>query len=104
MTHLHSVPSDVNDQTFQPPRYGARPTFRQPEPDLVGSPVIGAILFLARAFVMPLRSGRKAIEARRAQKHLMELDDRLLRDIGLTRADVDSGNVATVARQRPASH
>jgi uncharacterized protein YjiS (DUF1127 family) len=104
MTRLHSVPSDLNDQTFQPPRHGAFLNFHHPAPDLVGSPVAVAILFLARAFTKLLRSGRRTIEARRAQKHLMELDDHLLKDIGLTRADVHFSNVATITRQGPTSH
>jgi uncharacterized protein YjiS (DUF1127 family) len=34
----------------------------------------------------------------------MELDDHLLKDIGLTRADVHFSNVATITRQGPTSH
>jgi uncharacterized protein YjiS (DUF1127 family) len=40
---------------------------------------------LASGFIGSLRAWRKRSLARR---HLMDLDDRLLRDIGLTRSDV----------------
>jgi uncharacterized protein YjiS (DUF1127 family) len=47
-----------------------------------------------------LQTWRQAIETQRARQHLMELDDHLLDDIGLTRADVLFGDFESVGRQR----
>jgi uncharacterized protein YjiS (DUF1127 family) len=49
-----------------------------------------------------LRSWRQAIEARRARHHLMQLDDHLLRDIGLTRPDLNFGDFEALGRHRRA--
>jgi uncharacterized protein YjiS (DUF1127 family) len=46
------------------------------------------------------RRRRQMVEARRARRHLMQLDDHLLRDIGLTRADVCFGDFGTLGRHR----
>jgi uncharacterized protein YjiS (DUF1127 family) len=104
MTLLRSVPSDLDYRASKPRRYGALMPLHRPQADRVCSPVDGAILFFARGLVAALLWCGQTIEARRAQQHLLELDDRLLRDIGLTRADVRFGNIATVIRQshRPA--
>ena len=47
-----------------------------------------------------LRAWRQGVEGQRARRHLMELDDHLLDDIGLTRADVLFGDFESVGRQR----
>ena len=62
------------------------------------------VLLFARGLVATLLRCGQAIEARRVRAHLLELDDHLLSDVGLTRADVRFGNTATVIRQsrRPA--
>ena len=104
MTFLRSVPSNLDDRAFKPLRYGALMPFRRPQADRVCSPVVSAVLFFARGLVVTLLRCGQAIEARRVRAHLLELDDHLLSDVGLTRADVRFGNIATVIRQsrRPA--
>ena len=49
---------------------------------------------------MSPRTWRQVIETHRARQHLMELDDRLLTDIGLTRADVLFGDFDSLEQQR----
>ena len=104
MTFLRSVPSDQDDRAFKPLRYGALMPFRRPQADRVRSPVVSAVLFFARGLVATLLRCGQAIETRRVPAHLLELDDHLLSDVGLTRADVRFDNIATVIRQsrRPA--
>ena len=51
-------------------------------------------------FQTGLRTWRHAIETHRARQHLMDLDDRLLTDIGLTRADVLFGDFDLLEQQR----
>jgi uncharacterized protein YjiS (DUF1127 family) len=63
------------------------------------SDVLTAALELARAGG---RRWRQAIETGRARRHLMQLDDHLLRDVGLTRADVCFGDFERLERQRRA--
>ena len=59
----------------------------------------GAVLFLALSLAtVMLRHWLRRIEERRVRARLSELDDHLLKDIGVTRADVLFGNVATLAR------
>jgi uncharacterized protein YjiS (DUF1127 family) len=58
--------------------------------------VLSAALGLARAMG---RRWRQAAETGRARRHLMQLDDRLLRDVGLARADVCFGDFETLSRQ-----
>jgi len=48
------------------------------------------------------RRWRQMVEERRARRHLLELDDHLLRDIGLTRTDVSCGDFESLSRQRRA--
>jgi uncharacterized protein YjiS (DUF1127 family) len=92
MAYLHSVPSAADHAAFLPPC--------APRADRAGTPVVSAILLFARGLVATLpRHGRQTIEARRVRTHLLELDDHLLRDVGLTRADVRFGSIATFARQ-----
>ncbi|HYX02529.1 MAG TPA: DUF1127 domain-containing protein [Reyranella sp.] len=43
---------------------------------------------------------RQMLETRRARRHLLQLDDYLLRDIGLTRADVRFGDFETLSQHR----
>jgi uncharacterized protein YjiS (DUF1127 family) len=58
----------------------------------------GAVLFIALSLAtVMLRHWLRRIEERRVRARLSELDD-LLKDIGMTRADVLFGNVATLAR------
>jgi uncharacterized protein YjiS (DUF1127 family) len=59
----------------------------------------GAVLFIALSLAtVMLRHWLRRIEERRVRARLSELDDHLLKDIGVTRADVLFGNVATLAR------
>ncbi len=104
MTFLRAVPSDLDDRAFKPLRYGALMPLRRPQADRICAPAVSAILFFARDLVATLLRCGQAIEARRVRAHLLELDDHLLGDVGLTRADVRFGNIATVLRQsrRPA--
>ena len=104
MTFLRSVPSDLDDRASKSARHGALMPFHRPQAGRVCSPVVSAILFFTHGLVATLLWCGQTIEARRAQEHLLELDDRLLRDVGLTRADVRFGNIATFIRQshRPA--
>jgi uncharacterized protein YjiS (DUF1127 family) len=91
MIHLRSLPSHLDIRAFQPPRYDA-PHVRWPTVRTILAYACGAIAAV-------LRHGRQTIEARRIQKHLLELDDRLLRDVGLTRTDVRFRKFSTVTRQ-----
>jgi len=59
--------------------------------------VLAAALGLARAVG---RRWWQAVETDRARRHLMQLDDRHLRDIGLTRADARFGDLETLGRRR----
>jgi uncharacterized protein YjiS (DUF1127 family) len=65
----------------------------------------GAVLFasLSLAAVL-LRHWRRRREERHVQARLSELGNHLLKDIGLTRADVIFGKVATLARHRQSHH
>ena len=97
MTYLHSVPSAPDSAAFLPPR--------EPRADRLCSAVVRTILFFARSFIAAFpQYGRQTIEARRVRTRLLELDNHLLRDVGLSRADVRFDNIATLARQshRPA--
>ena len=59
----------------------------------------GAVLFIALSLAtVMLRHWLRRIEERRVRARLSELDDHLLKDIGVTRADVLFRNVATLAR------
>src|SRR5260370_25706346 len=59
----------------------------------------GAVLFIALSLAtVMLRHWLRRIDERRVRTRLSELDDHLLKDIGVTRADVLFGNVATLAR------
>lgn len=92
MAYLHSVPSDLDYAAFRPPR--------APQADRAGTPVARAVLLFARGLVETLpRDARQTTAAGRVRTQLLELDDHLLRDIGLTRTDVRFGNIATPARQ-----
>jgi uncharacterized protein YjiS (DUF1127 family) len=60
----------------------------------------GAVVFVALSVAaVRLRHWQRRSEERRVQARLSELDDHLLKDIGVTRADVIFGNVATLARR-----
>jgi len=61
--------------------------------------VLTAALELARTGG---RRWRQAVETARARRHLMQLPDYLLRDVGLTRADVCFGDFERLDRQRRA--
>jgi uncharacterized protein YjiS (DUF1127 family) len=59
----------------------------------------GAVLLIALCLAtVMLRHWLRRIEERRVRARLSELDDHLLKDIGVTRADVLFGNVATLAQ------
>jgi uncharacterized protein YjiS (DUF1127 family) len=61
----------------------------------------GTVLFIALSLAaVLLRHRQRRIEERRVRTRLSELDDHVLKDIGLTRTDVRFGNVATLARRR----
>jgi uncharacterized protein YjiS (DUF1127 family) len=51
---------------------------------------------------MLVRTWQQAVEARRARHELMQLDDHLLQDVGLTRTDVRYGDFETLRRHRRA--
>ena len=60
---------------------------------------------LTAAFELALavqRRWRQMVETSRARRHLMQLDDYLLRDIGLTRADVRFGDFEPLGHRRRA--
>jgi uncharacterized protein YjiS (DUF1127 family) len=60
----------------------------------------GAVLFVALGVAaVLLRRWQRRSEERRVQARLSELGDHLLKDIGVTRADVIFGKVATLARR-----
>ena len=64
----------------------------------------GAVLFVALSVAaVLLRRWQRRSEERQVQARLSELGDHLLKDIGVTRADVIFGKVATLA-QRHQSH
>ena len=86
MTYLRSVPSDLTDEALPPIPVGAL--------------VLSAVRSLGRGPQALLRRAQQRSEMRRARSELLELDDRLLRDIGLTRADVHSGNLTTKGELR----
>ena len=93
MTYLRSVPLD--DRALQPPRYGALQPLRQLPVERASSPVLGTISLAARGVRALLRYARQRSELRRARRDLLELDDRLLRDIGLSRHDVRASSFMT---------
>jgi uncharacterized protein YjiS (DUF1127 family) len=86
MTYLRSVPSGLGDEALPPPRFGA--------------PVLGAVRSLGHGAQVLLRWARQRSEMRRARRELLDLDDRLLRDIGLTRADVRAGTFIAKGESR----
>ena len=60
----------------------------------------GAALFVALSVAaVRLRHWQRRSEERRVQARLSELGDHLLKDIGVTRADVIYGKVAMLARR-----
>ena len=100
MTYLRSVPSDLGDEALPPARFGALQLVRPPMANRASAPVLGAIRSLGRGAQALLRWARQRSEARRSWRELLELDDRLLKDIGLTRADLRSGNFMTKGEVR----
>jgi uncharacterized protein YjiS (DUF1127 family) len=91
MIYLRSLPAVLHDWSLQLPRFGALQPVYQPPAERAGSPVRSAIAFLARGVGAFQRYCRQRRGMRFAQRHLLELDDRLLRDIGLSRDDVRGG-------------
>jgi uncharacterized protein YjiS (DUF1127 family) len=81
MTYLRSVPSGFDNVLKLPLRSGPRAVARG---------------FAART----LRSWSGAVEARRARRRVMELDDHLLRDIGLARCVVCFGDFEALEQHR----
>ena len=104
MTFLRSVPFGLDYRALKPLRYGTLMRLCRRQAVRICAPAVGAIIFFARGLVAMLLRCGQAFEARRVRTHLLELDDHLLSDVGLTRADVRFGNIATVIRQshRPA--
>jgi len=112
MTRLRHVPSDLGYEAFPSlhddvlaPLYRLAPaqrfTFTTPR----RSPPIGTVLFAAFGLIETLRQRwRDGIQARRDRDHLCELDDHLLRDIGLTRADIHLVNISPFAQLRQSHH
>jgi uncharacterized protein YjiS (DUF1127 family) len=98
MTYLRSVPSEF-DNVFKLQRFGAL----LPPSRLVAGRVPGQFAVLGAALgvaVAVLGSWRRAVEAGRTQHHFMQLDDHLLRDIGLSRTDVCFCDLETLGRHR----
>ena len=95
MTYLRSLPATLHDYALLPPRYGVVEPVHQPSVDRAGSPVLGTIASVSRGVQALLHYVRQRRELRLARKQLVELDDRLLRDIGLSRDDVRSGSFMT---------
>ncbi|MBV8192907.1 MAG: DUF1127 domain-containing protein [Alphaproteobacteria bacterium] len=99
MTYLRSVPSHF-DNVFRSPLY-ERPA-RPAEPGVSGQ--LAEAVFAAALGLLStvLRAWRQSVETRRARQHLMQLDDHLLRDIGLARTDIHFGDFETLGRHRRA--
>jgi uncharacterized protein YjiS (DUF1127 family) len=108
MTYLRHVPSDLGYEAFPSPHDDApvalyrltpaRPIAavarrRWPRADTVFLAALGLIETL-------LQRRRQRSQARRVRDRLSELDDRLLRDIGLTRADVSFGDISPFGARR----
>jgi uncharacterized protein YjiS (DUF1127 family) len=101
MTYLRSASSAVDYEAFQPSRRGALVSLRRPANARLRTQVVSAVLFAALGpIVALLRYRRQVVEARRAQRHLMQLDDHLLRDIGLSRSEARFGNFTALAERR----
>jgi len=101
MAYLRSVPVDLDEAASQLSRFGALVPLQRPAPARIGSRVFGFVLIAALGLIAALlRCWRQAIETRRARRHLMQLDDRLLRDIGLTRGEVRFGDFTALDGQR----
>jgi uncharacterized protein YjiS (DUF1127 family) len=99
MTYLRSVPSEF-DNVFQLRRYERHALAAQPAADRQPAEAAsGAALDVARTV---LRSWRQALDSRRARHRLVQLDDHLLRDIGLSRTDLHFGDFETLGRHRRA--
>jgi uncharacterized protein YjiS (DUF1127 family) len=98
MTHLRRIPSDLEDEDLQSPRYGAL----VPIGTVAGRGRLSpTVLSAAHGLVgMLLRHCRQTIEARRALLRLMQLDDRMLKDIGLSRGEVRFGDFQALVRRR----
>jgi uncharacterized protein YjiS (DUF1127 family) len=87
MTHLRSLPSDFENVFQLPP--GVLVPLDQAAAGHARTRVAQTFFVAVRGLaVTVLRAWRRAIEARRARHRLMQLDDHLLRDIGLSRPDV----------------
>jgi len=100
MTYLRSASSAVDYEAFQPSRRGALVS-RRPANARLRMQVVSAVLFDALGLIVALLCyGRQVVEARRAQRHLMQLDDHLLRDIGLSRIEARFGNFTALAERR----
>jgi len=99
MAYLRSVPVDLDEAASQLPRFGALVPLERPAPARIGSNVFRIVLIVALGLILTLvRCWRQAAETRRARHHLMQLDDYLLRDIGLTRSEVRFGKFTARAR------
>jgi uncharacterized protein YjiS (DUF1127 family) len=97
MTTLRFVPSDVGGIVDLAP-YGPRQPAAQPVAGRTLPPPVSA---KAPAVVRTvLCSWRQAVEARRARDHLKQLDDHLLRDIGLSRVEAHFGDFGVLNRRR----
>jgi uncharacterized protein YjiS (DUF1127 family) len=94
MTDLRSLPSDL--APFFPS--SSHLPSRRADRRSAAPVVVGALGFTPAA----LRFWRQATETYRARRHLLQLDDHLLRDIGLTRADVAFGDFEMLGRHRRA--
>jgi uncharacterized protein YjiS (DUF1127 family) len=64
----------------------------------------GSFFALLGLFRTLLVSSRRAVESRLARDELMKLDDRLLKDIGLSREELRFGDVTVLAEQRRSHH
>jgi uncharacterized protein YjiS (DUF1127 family) len=94
MTYFRPAPSQFDD-------INVFPRYKRHTSPPVKLPFAGAVFAAARGLGLPLLSyGRRVAETRRARRHLLELDDRLLQDVGLTRVDVRFGDFETLGRHR----
>jgi uncharacterized protein YjiS (DUF1127 family) len=99
MTYFRTLHSDV-DNLFRPPRHGFAPAAPHYDRSLHGG-LAADVLVSAHALARTaVGAWRRAAVERRSRRELMELDDRMLEDIGLSRIDVHFGDLERLSRER----